>query len=277
MTEPNKLQAALDSQIAAFPCQTALLACRMNEEGAAFAPADLLYAHRASERVVSASTIKLPILLAALALCDAGKLNIFAPITLPPADILPDTEVFEAENLRPAYPLWELLYWMIVESDNTATNRMIDLLGYGAINDFCARLGLTETLARRKMLDWAAIDAGKNNYTSARDQCRLYAALCGHTLLKAESRAMALDFLCRQRCMDSGLRYIPQSVPFAHKTGGLDYLQHDAGVFFAPGRRLFLGIFTWEGPSVEEDPRQKRYIGKLARTVFDAAYPDCDK
>ena len=40
---------------------------------------------------------------------------------------------------------------------------------------------------------------------------------------------------------------------FAHKTGELDGVTHDAGVFFQGERGYYLGIFTWEGPSPDGD------------------------
>ncbi|MDD4850940.1 MAG: class A beta-lactamase-related serine hydrolase, partial [Gemmiger sp.] len=245
----SRLAAAVEAQLAGCPCQTAVLARWLP---AGDAPAHTLYSHRAAEQVVSASTIKVPVLLAALSLCDKKQLSLAEEIPLAEADILPDTAVFEPENRRPAYPLWELLYWMITESDNTATNRLLALLGFAEINTFCQSLGLQSTRVERKMLDWEGIRQGKNNYTSAEDQYRLYAALLGPGLLQPETQNVAVDILCHQRSMNGILRYLPTPMPFAHKTGCLDYLEHDAGVFLG-ARRLFLGVFTWHGPSPEGD------------------------
>jgi len=69
--------------------------------------------------------------------------------------------------------------------------------------------------------------------------------------------------------MDAALRYLPYPVDFAHKTGELDGVTHDAGVFFQGSGGYYLGIFTWEGPSPDGDPEQKRYIGRLARAIYE--------
>lgn len=256
-----ELDAYLRREIAAFPGKTSLLCADLDTGG-------VLHAFAPEVRVVSASTIKVPILLTALEQVRLGRLTLEQPVPVPKSEILEDTEVFE-RGIE-AYSLWELLYWMIVESDNTATNVILDLLGYEAVNEYSrAVLGLKDTLCRRKMLDWAAIAAGRNNYTSAADQCRMYRLLCRGELLTPALTETALDMLRRQRDMSSILRYIPDRVDFAHKTGGLDYLDHDAGVFFQQGGGYFLGIFTWDGPSPEGDPQQKRYVGRLAKAVFD--------
>lgn len=256
---PTELDAFLRAEIAAFPCKTTLLMTDLKS-------GKTLHAIDADTRCVSASTIKVPILLCALEEVRQGMRSLSDMLDL--SLILPDTQVFELG--QHAYSLWELLYWMIVESDNTATNRMIELLGYDAINSYTnSILGLEHTQCNRKMLDWAAIEAGKNNYTSAADQGRMYARLYRGEILDAELREVALDMLRRQRSMDSFLRYIPDAVTLAHKTGGLDYLDHDAGIFYLPSRDYYLGIFTWDGPSPEGDTRQKQLIGRLAKAVYD--------
>lgn len=257
----TELEEYLKAEIAAFPCQTSLLVTDLRT-GAA------LHAHQPEVRCVSASTIKVPILLCGLDQVMRGERSLFDMIPVPETCILPDTEVFERGVLE--YSFWELLYWMIVESDNTATNRCIEILGFDAINAYAAGvLGMEQTVCHRCMLDWEAIQAGRNNYTSAADQGEMYARLYRGDILNPLLRETAMDLLCRQRCMDAFLRYIPEPIRVAHKTGGLDYLNHDAGIFYLAHRDLYLGIFTWEGPSPEGDTRQKQLIGRLAKAIYD--------
>lgn len=258
---PIELDAWLRGEIAAFPCKTSLLMTDL-------ATGETLHALEPEARVVSASTIKVPILLCALEQVRRGERRLEEMLPVPPETILEDTEVFERGVA--AYSLWELLYWMIVESDNTATNTVIDALGYDAINSYAREvLGLKDTLCRRKMLDWAAIEAGRNNYTSAADQGRMYSLLFHGRILDEALRETAVDMLRRQRSTDLFLRYIPENVTVAHKTGGLDYVCHDAGIFYVPHRPFYLGIFTWDGPSPEGDKRQKMFLGRLTKAIYD--------
>ena len=257
---PLELDRYLKSELGAFPCQSSLLMTDLKT-------GETLHAVDPETRCVSASTIKLPLLLCALQGVREGRFALDDMLDLPRSSILPDTQVFERD--LPAYSLWELLYWMIVESDNTATNRIITLLGYAAVNDYCKALSLAHTSCERKMLDWAAIENGQNNYTSAADQGALYRLLHRGDILTPALGETALDMLRRQRCMDSFLRYIPDPITVAHKTGGLDYLSHDAGIFYLPRLDYYLGIFTWDGPSPEGDPRQKQLIGRLSRAIYD--------
>lgn len=219
--------------------------------------------------VPSASTIKTPILVTTLELVRRGKLSLTGRLEVPPAVILPDTRVFERGERW--YTLEELLYWMITVSDNTATNVLLDAVGMDAVSETCAALGLKNTLCRRKMLDFEAAGAGRDNVTSAQDQRRLFWLLQQGAILTPELCRTALDILSRQRSTDTILRYIPDRVVFAHKTGGLDGVCHDCGIFLSPRRPLYVGIFTWEGPSPDGDPeqKQKKFVGRLGKAIFD--------
>lgn len=258
--------AALAKQIAeildAFPAQSSLLAVDLTggEEIASI---------RAGEGVTSASTIKLAILLCALTEVEAGRLSLMQHIAIAPEDFRDDTAVFEKEYRQDGCTLWEMLYWMIVESDNTATNAVISTLGYARINDYCAEMGLSQTVCQRKMLDWTARQEGRDNRTSALDQYRLYALLYRGEILDAHLRGVAADFLARCRSYDCLQRYIPDAVTVWHKPGGLDHVTHDAGVFLLKNRPYYLGVFTWDGPAMDGQPHQKRFIGRVSRLVYD--------
>ncbi len=261
---PRELNTWLEAEMAAFPCKTAL---HLTDASTG----QVLHSFGAETVVTSASTIKTPILLATLNQVATGRLDLSAQIPLDPGSILEDTEVFEPENLRPSYSLWEYLYWMIVESDNTATNTVLELVGFDTVNEYIQNdLGLTNTACRRRMLDFQAQAAGQDNVTTAADQCRCYQLLCRRAILTPPLLDVALDFLTRQRSMDSFLRYIPHALTVAHKTGGLDHVNHDAGLLWLGNRCLALAILTWDGPALDGEPQQKRFIGKLTKAIYEA-------
>ncbi len=259
-------RAALEGRLApvmdAFPAKTALYAVDLGT-GAPLA------AIRQDTRVVAASTIKVPVLCCALQEVQQGRLALEDFVPIGAGDFCADTEVFEPGYRRDGASLWELLYWMIVSSDNTATNGVLSLLGFDRINRCCAALGLTNTIVQRKMLDFAAAAQGRENYTSPADQYRVYSLLYHRSILNEELCAVALDFLGRSRSFSSLQRYIPDPVPVLHKPGGLDHLNHDAGIFLTEGCPYFLGVFTWDGPALDGESPQKQLIGRLSRTVYD--------
>lgn len=222
----------------------------------------------AERKTVSASLIKTPILLAALDRVRSGALSLEQPVEVPCAEVLEDTEVFNCGQKD--CPLEELLTWMIINSDNTATNILINLLGADTVNEYCKTLGLRATSLSRKMLDYEAIRLGRNNYTSAADQLTLFSGLYSRSILTPELCDLALTVLMRQRDFSMALRYLcPPDLTFAHKTGGLDHLNHDVGVFSLPGRDYFFACMVSNATDdTEENPVAKRLIGRLSKAVY---------
>lgn len=223
----------------------------------------------AERKLVSASTIKTPIMLTALDKVQKGILKVDQMLPVPSKEILADTEVFDRDE--PAYALEELLTWMIINSDNTATNVLIDFLGMGAVNAYSDTLGLGSTVLERKMLDWGAIRAGRNNFTSAADQLVIFSKLYHQSILTPELCGLALRILKQQRDFSSAFRYIADPrLTAAHKTGGLDHLNHDVGIFYLPDHTYYFGCFVTDCMGeTDENPLAKKLIGRLSKSVYE--------
>lgn len=257
-----KLERALRETMDAFPAKTALYCVDLTS-------GEPVAAIRQETKVVSASTIKVPVLCCALQEVMEERLSLEQVVPISSRDFCDDTNVFEPNYRQDSCSLWELLYWMIVSSDNTATNAVLSALGYDRINRYCQAQGLHQTCVQRKMLDFAAIAEGRNNHTSPVDQYRIYDLLYHGRILNAQLRGVAFDFLGRSRSFSGLQRYLPDPVTVLHKPGGLDHLAHDAGIFLLENRPYFLGVFTWDGPALDGDPQQQRLIGQLSRMVYD--------
>ncbi|MDR1001235.1 MAG: class A beta-lactamase-related serine hydrolase [Clostridiales bacterium] len=220
------------------------------------------YCHNAGFIMSSASTIKAPIMLAALELVAAGKLFLDKYIEV--CELTGDSAVFETP--RKASVL-ELLTWMIIDSDNTATNALIDLAGFDFINRYIQYdLEMTDTFLRRKMLDFESRAAGKDNMTTACDMFKCYKRLFDGDILTDSLCGVATWILRKQRDKKRLMRFIWEDVIIAHKTGGLDYLSHDCGVFSICGHQIYVGVFIQNAPDIDGDPR---LIGQIGRIVFD--------
>lgn len=260
----TELDSYIRAEIAGADAKVSLLAKDMDT-------GETLLAYNPEEIVSSASTIKVPIMLAVLEKVINGVLSVDGRITVPACEILDDTEVFDGGE--GSYPLFELIYWMIVSSDNTATNVLINLIGFDAVNALCQSLDLRGTVLARKMLDFEALRAGRNNLTSADDMSLLFGAICNERILTPGLCRFALDTLKRQRSTDKFLRYIADDIPVAHKTGGLDpeaghdRVSHDAGVFLPGNIRYYLGIFITGAPDSEQ--YSNRLIGRLSKEIYD--------
>ncbi len=217
------------------------------------------------KQVVSASTIKTPIMLAVLEEVRKGNIQLNDTIYVDEKVILDDSKVFE-EGPRNA-SLYELLVWMIILSDNTSTNVLINTFGMDKINQYIDEvLELKLTSLQRIMLDFDAIKQGKNNYISMSDMLVMYQKLVNHEILNDELCETAIEILTRQRWQDDIMRYIYEPVWFAHKTGSLDYIHLDVGVMRIHDEYYFIGISV---KNDEVDGNQP-LMGKLGRMIFDA-------
>jgi beta-lactamase class A len=183
----------------------------------------------ADDVVTAASTIKVPILAAALDDVDAGRLDLTQPTPIP-AERAGGSGVLQTLPSVHSLTLADLLTLMIIVSDNTATNVVIDLIGMERVNQYCADVGLAGTVLRRKMMDAGAARLGLENTTTARDQATLLDAIAWRNLLPAQLRAFAIQTLERQQFNEGLPSLLPDEVIVAHKTGWLPGVRHDVGL-----------------------------------------------
>ena len=279
----KELKEYLDRQADAFPGKVAYLYAdigrcgRTVEAGGTHAPAkaltekaledSILLERSCRDSVVSASTVKVPVMMALMEkLREEGR-----PLTdclmVRKEQILDDSKVFEYGEREASFE--ELITWMIVNSDNTSTNVLLDYLGFDEYNRRFAKEGLTETIVRRRMLDFESVEKGLNNYISPYDFYHCMAMLYTG---KASDRdaSLAYDILKGNRDHDSLCRYLYEQIPVAHKTGGLDDIIHDAGVFETENGDYFFGVFVSEfEPKPEMEKEAEKLIGRMSRAVFD--------
>jgi beta-lactamase class A len=193
--------------------------------------------------VPSASVIK--ILIAWEAVRSGLDLN--ERVDLPAAGLVGGSGVLRqmAPGMRPTWQ--DLLTLMLVVSDNSATNLLIDRLGFQAVNTAAAQLGLTDTLMERRMMDLDARQRGLDNYMSALDAARLLSFLVKQAKAGHAGASLILHILESQQ-FNHKLPLLVPDIPCAHKTGELPGLEHDAGVFWLPvgGQRypVVVSVFT---------------------------------
>ena len=111
--------------------------------------------------------------------------------------------------------------YMILYSDNTGTNVLIDELGMDAINALSASLGAKKTLLQRHMIrpDQSAI--GNENLSTPRDAARIMERIASCDLpMSAENCARVREILELDK--DSAIRRpVPEEIPIAFKPAGL--------------------------------------------------------
>jgi len=189
----------------------------------------------------SASLIKTPIMLCALEEVEKGLLSLDTKIPVQPCHCVGD-EAPVIENGSDV-PLSVLLEYMITDSNNSATNILIDTLGMDKINAYSQRIGLPDTLLRRHMLDYESARQGRENRTSANDMLNLYTMLYKGEVLTPFQCETALPILLRQHDKEL-LMFANPAQKAAHKTGGLSDIAHDAGILYGDRRTLIFAVLV---------------------------------
>lgn len=211
----------------------------------------------------SASLIKVPILIAVLDYIEQRDGLLYQELTITKGNCVDFSVITEQGQTKST--LYELLVWMIITSDNTATNVLIDFVGMDNLNRYFKKIGLTETSVNRKMMDFIRMEKGIDNVTTAKDMATLFTHIYRKTLLSETYSDLAINILSRQRIQDSLKRYFLNDVKMAHKTGSLDTVEHDVGIVFRPSKNYLIGVFVTNHSSNE---RAKQLIGRISQTVY---------
>lgn len=212
----------------------------------------------------SASIIKIPIMVEAFIQIEEGKYSLDQMIEISDRDKVAFSMITELSVLE--YSILDLITLMIIISDNTATNILIDLLGYDSINNLMENLNLNHTKLSRKMMDFKAIDEGRTNTTSLIDIAKILERIHIGEILNKEHSKLAIDIMKRQLHRDSIQRYLPEDIAIANKTGSLDGLNHDIGIVYSEKATYMIGIFVENGV---DNLTNKRLIGDISRLVYD--------
>jgi beta-lactamase class A len=214
--------------------------------------------------VPSASTIKIFIMGEALRQAKGGRHALKERITVEESVKVPFSILTMLETGN-SYSLKDIITLMIVQSDNTATNILIDLLGMGSINEFIQNCGARHTILQRKMMDFEARQEGRENYTCALDLANILELIYEGKIIDKEYSNLMMDILKLQ--LDKGMHLeIPDEIEIAHKPGELECLDHDAGIMFTGKGDILFAMTTWDAVS---NNYARIAIGRAAKAVYD--------
>jgi N-acetylated-alpha-linked acidic dipeptidase len=244
---PLGLDARVRQATAGFPAKVSLFAKNLDTgESWGLLP---------DERVRTASTIKIPILVEAYAQVAEGRHRWDEPITLTAegkvggAGILGEFAPGLTLTLRDAANL------MIAVSDNTATNLVLDKVTAEAVNARMDTLGFPATRSLRKIggggASRAAEDPANRRFglgvSTSREMVSLLEKIERGEVVSPEASREMIELLKRQQFRDGIGRRVTE-VPRAVKPGALDRLRSDVGIFYTERGRVAMAITVDELP-----------------------------
>lgn len=191
-----------------------------------------LWSERADELMPSASVIKLPLAMALYADAARGLVGLDERCAI--GSRVDGSGVLRHMPDAPPLSLRDLAVLAIIVSDNTAANLLIERLGADRVNARMREWGCPKSVLARRMYDFEAAKAGKENLMTARETAGLLLRLLrGECEDRATSDAvLAILAECQDRTMLR--RYLPYGAKVAHKTGTLDASRNDAAIVRGP-------------------------------------------
>ena len=214
-----------------------------------------------TQTVAAASTIKVPILAAFLQQVDAGNLALNQALVLQERHLAGGAGTMANDAIGSEYTALEAATRMIIHSDNTATNLLIEALGGAeALNQQFTTWGLESTVLRNPLPDLEG-----TNTTSTRDLALLMALLDQGDLLSRRSRERL--FSTMQRTVNRSLIAfsLTDGSLVANKTGDLAMTLGDVALVDTPqGNRYALAVMV-QRPN--NDGRASELIRRITETV----------
>ncbi len=221
-------------------------------------------------RVRTASTIKLPILCALESLVAAGKVKWDEKIVLKPEDKVSGSGVLASLADGTELSVRNLATLMIIVSDNTATNLILDRISADAVNNYLDGIGITTTRANRKVRGdanqlakaegWSKAGQLEENkrfglgVSTPRDMVKILEMLYQGKIVSPEASKDIIEILKKQQYKTGIGRHVPEDVTVASKSGSLDALRSDVGIVYSKSGPIALAVTVDEMPVTDYSP-----------------------
>ena len=252
------------------------------------------------------SVLKIPVLVEAFRQIEEGLFTLDDrwQLTTAEKNLPSGILVFFDDGLAPT--VRDLLTLMIIISDNTATDMVMNRLGAGSVTSTMHSLGLTDIhvpMTIRQIFDdllpsadptqdmLALATAPRNrtgrSYSLGPDNdvgtpaalTELLARIWRGELVSRASCNAMLEILLKQQLNDRLPRYLPPGTRCAHKTGTLPGIRNDSGIIYASGTsHIAVTLFSrWDDDAVADDPIANKEtpiaidsaFGRIGRLLYD--------
>lgn len=244
-TPSNRADSSLDSRIrgevAQFKGKVSLFAKNL-DTGAA-------YELGGDNRVRTASTIKVAIMVEAFARVAEGKAKWTDEVVLTNAKKVSGSGVLQELSDGLKLTLRDAVTLMMIVSDNTATNLVLDVLTTDAVNARMDTLGLKQTRVLRKVGSGGTSRAGEDpalkpfglGVSTPHEMVILLEKLERGEVINATACKEMISLMKREQHRD-GIGRAIAGVEMATKAGALDKLRSDVGIIYSKRGRIAMAI-----------------------------------
>ena len=259
---PASLESQVQSKVSTFSGKVSFYAKNL-QSGVSFGL-------RENDPVRTASTIKLAIMIECFFEVDAGSLKWEEPVKVTEEEKVAGSGLLQDLTAGDQLPLRDVMDLMIVVSDNTATNLILNRIGGNAVNARMAQLGLTQTRVMRKILtDHNDTKPHTNGVTqegakpenavwgigrsTPKEMVMLLEKMFRGELVSKQASDEMLQVLKRQRD-HNGMGRDMKDTTIASKSGALDHLRSDVGIIYSKDGPVAMAFTVDEIPEVNWSP-----------------------
>lgn len=211
----------------------------------------------------TASIIKIPVLIQLFKAVEAGMIKLDDKIAMTPYYKSEGSGSLQFKGNSTVYSVDDLARVMITESDNSATNMLMDATGgMNAMNQSLRKWGMKET----RLNDWLP-DLKGTNVTTSKEMATLLYNIDNPNFLTLNSREKMVDYMSHvhnNRLIQAGL---PQSAIFIHKTGDIGKMLGDAGIVYTPNGKKYIVVMLVNRPY--NSPEGKDFIVAASSLIYN--------
>jgi beta-lactamase class A len=234
--------------------------------------------------VGTASVIKVPIMVETFYEIKAGKHRLDERLKLTKENQVEGSGVLTLLHPGLDLTLEDAITLMITQSDNTATNMVIDAIGIPAVNQRIATMGLKNTYLYKKVFmppqgptpaDQKQFGLGK---TTPREMAQILESIERCDLGDQKLCDKMLGIMKNQNVRTMIPRYLETvdttdtTSAIANKTGSEDDERNDVGLVYTKHGTIVISAFTYKNDDHgwTVDNGAEVMVAKLAKTVVDA-------
>jgi beta-lactamase class A len=238
--------------------------------------------------VPTASVIKLPVMVEAFYQIKAGKHSLDEKVALTKDNQVPGSGVLTFLDPGLQLTLKDAISLMMILSDNTGTNLVIDAVGIPAVNDRIGKMGLKNTYLYKKVYkptegavppDQKQFGLGK---TTAREMANVMASIEKCDLGDRKLCDTMIGIMRNQQYRNMIPHYIETvdtseiASAIADKIGALDDVRNDVALVYTKSGPLVISVFTRDNKDQTwiAENEAELLIARMAKEIVAAWAPD---
>lgn len=227
-----------------------------------------VYGYNENVSMTAAGCMKLPIAVSLIKAVENKKVDFMDRVKIQTSDKVYGTGIIHEFNER-EYTVFELMVIMLIQSDNTAANKIIDIVGMEQINEDIVAMGLRNTRLNRKTNDERTAITDVENITTAYDLSKIWKHLSNGTFLSKDNGQMLIDILRRQQIKNKLALYIPDDlkIEISSKTGDKKGVENDTAYLELPKGKF---VFTVLSQDIPNSVYGTVSLAKCGKMMWDA-------